>query len=217
MRTNKVKILTIIIFAISVFAVLFFQRDTVQVKAEGDVAAEYKAKCAMCHTANASKAYDPAKPDADHIQIILKGKKGEKPPYMPAFADKGMTEEQAKVLAEYMRKLRTPETANTNAASNTMANSANANCANTSANAAQTVISEETIAFYKKTCLMCHTATASKAFDPTKEDAILEEVVLNGKKAEKPPHMPEYKSKGVTAEQAKALVVYMKRLKAEAK
>jgi hypothetical protein len=37
---------------------------------------------------------------------------------------------------------------------------------------------------------------------------------LKGKKAEKPPHMPAYESKGVTAEQAKALVDYMKQLKA---
>jgi cytochrome c1 len=38
----------------------------------------------------------------------LKGKKGEKPPYMPGFEAKGMTEDQAKALAAYMRTLRTP-------------------------------------------------------------------------------------------------------------
>lgn len=71
-----------------------------------DPVAAYKAKCAACHTQNASKFYDPAKPDEEHIQIILKGKKGEKPPYMPGFEAKGMTQEEAKGLAEYMKGLR---------------------------------------------------------------------------------------------------------------
>jgi hypothetical protein len=39
-------------------------------------------------------------------------------------------------------------------------------------------------------------------------------IVLKGKKAEKPPHMPGYEEKGVTADQAKALVAHMKELKA---
>jgi hypothetical protein len=39
-------------------------------------------------------------------------------------------------------------------------------------------------------------------------------VVLKGKKVEKPPHMPAYAEKGVSAEQAKALVDHMKQLKA---
>jgi hypothetical protein len=40
------------------------------------------------------------------------------------------------------------------------------------------------------------------------------EIVLKGKKVEKPPHMPGYGDKGVTSEQAKALIAYMKELKA---
>ena len=69
--------------------------------------AEYKAKCAACHTAGATKFFDPAKADEEHVQIILKGKKGEKPPYMPGFEAKGMTEESAKGLTAYMKTLRT--------------------------------------------------------------------------------------------------------------
>ena len=65
---------------------------------------------------------------------------------------------------------------------------------------------------YKK-CVGCHGAKAEKKFDATKSDDDLVQVVLKGKKAEKPPHMPEYATKGVTAEQAKALVDYMKSLK----
>jgi mono/diheme cytochrome c family protein len=71
-----------------------------------DDAATYKAKCAMCHTATASKFFDPAKPEAEQVQVILKGKKGEKPPYMPGFAEKGMTEDEAKALAAYMKTLK---------------------------------------------------------------------------------------------------------------
>ena len=64
-------------------------------------------------------------------------------------------------------------------------------------------------AFYKKNCLMCHKADASKAFDATKPDADLEKVILEGKDA-KPIKMPEYKSKGVDEAKAKELVAYMK-------
>lgn len=73
-----------------------------------DPAAAYKAKCAACHTPTASKFYDPAKKDEEHVQVILKGKKGEKPPYMPGYESKGMTEDEAKGLAVYMRSLRPP-------------------------------------------------------------------------------------------------------------
>jgi len=37
--------------------------------------------------------------------------------------------------------------------------------------------------------------------------------VLDGKTAEKPPNMPAFKDKGLTPDQAKALVGYMKSLK----
>ena len=63
--------------------------------------------------------------------------------------------------------------------------------------------------YYKKTCMMCHTANATKAFDATKADADLEKTILEGKDA-KPLKMPEYKSKGVDEAKAKELVAYMK-------
>jgi cytochrome c5 len=69
-------------------------------------------------------------------------------------------------------------------------------------------------AYYKKTCLMCHGKKADKKFDTSLTDDQLVEIVLKGKKAEKPPHMPGYAGKGVTADQAKALVEHMKQLKA---
>ena len=69
-------------------------------------------------------------------------------------------------------------------------------------------------AYYKSKCLMCHGKKAEKKFDTSLSDDQLVEVVLKGKKAEKPPHMPAYAEKGVTADQAKALVDHMKHLKA---
>jgi mono/diheme cytochrome c family protein len=74
--------------------------------ADFDAAATYKAKCQMCHTANASKFFDPAKSDDELAQVVLKGRKGEKPPFMPAFETKNVTEEQAKALIAHMRSLR---------------------------------------------------------------------------------------------------------------
>ncbi len=72
----------------------------------------------------------------------------------------------------------------------------------------------DTAAYYKGKCLMCHGKKAEKKFDATLTDDQLVEIVLKGKKAAKPPHMPGYAEKGVTADQAKALVAHMKQLKA---
>jgi mono/diheme cytochrome c family protein len=72
----------------------------------------------------------------------------------------------------------------------------------------------DTAAFYKSKCVMCHGKKAEKKFDTALADDQLVEIVLKGKKVEKPPHMPGYAEKGVTADQAKALVAHMKQLKA---
>ena len=68
-------------------------------------------------------------------------------------------------------------------------------------------------AFYKAKCVACHGQKAEKKFDTTLPDEQLTEVVLKGKKPEKPPNMPGYGEKGVSADQAKALVDFMKQLK----
>ena len=62
-------------------------------------------------------------------------------------------------------------------------------------------------------CVVCHGQKAEKKFDSTLADDALVEIVLKGKKPEKPPNMPAYEAKGITADQAKALVAYMKSLK----
>jgi mono/diheme cytochrome c family protein len=73
---------------------------------EFDAAKTYKGKCVACHGAKAEKKFDATKPDDEHIQIILKGKKAAKPPHMPEYATKGITAEQAKALLDYMKSLK---------------------------------------------------------------------------------------------------------------
>ena len=84
----------------------------------------------------------------------------------------------------------------------------------TAASAPRTQEPSDTAAYYKGKCVMCHGKKAEKKFNTTLTDDQLVEIVLKGKKAEKPPHMPGYGEKGVTADQAKALVAHMKQLKA---
>ena len=84
----------------------------------------------------------------------------------------------------------------------------------TAASAPAVQDASDTAGFYKGKCVMCHGKKAEKKFDSTLSDDQLVEIVLKGKKAEKPPHMPGYAEKGVTADQAKALVAHMKQLKA---
>lgn len=72
---------------------------------------------------------------------------------------------------------------------------------------------DETATLYNMKCKMCHGAAAEKKFDATKADDVLIEIVLKGKTMEKPPNMPAFQEKGITADQAKALVAHMKSLK----
>lgn len=108
MRNKKAKFIAITLFAIPTALVLWLggTPNVTASAAPEDAAAIYKAKCAMCHTPTASKSYDPAKPEAEQIDAILNGKKGEKPPYMPAYKDKGIDEAGAKALVTYMKSLR---------------------------------------------------------------------------------------------------------------
>ena len=69
-------------------------------------------------------------------------------------------------------------------------------------------------AYYASKCVACHGKKAEKKFDPALPEEQLLEIVLKGKKAAKPPHMPGYGAKGVSSDQAKALIAHMKQLKA---
>lgn len=110
MNKKNFKMFVIAAFAISFFAIIAASRtNTVVVSAADDAPADvYKAKCAMCHSPKAEKLYNPEMPMEEQVEAILKGKKGEKPPNMPAYETKGINAEQAKALAEYMKGLRTP-------------------------------------------------------------------------------------------------------------
>jgi len=66
-------------------------------------------------------------------------------------------------------------------------------------------------AVYKAKCAMCHGQKAEKKFDSAKADEPLAEIILKGKD-DVTPKMPGYEAKGVTTDQAKALVVQMKSL-----
>ena len=71
-----------------------------------NAATTYKGKCVACHGPKAEKKFDASKSDDEHVQIILKGKKAEKPPNMPGYESKGITADQAKALLDYMKTLR---------------------------------------------------------------------------------------------------------------
>jgi mono/diheme cytochrome c family protein len=75
---------------------------------------------------------------------------------------------------------------------------------------ARATTQDDVAALYRTKCFACHGATAEKKFDATKGDDDLIQTVLNGKKMEKPPNMPGFEEKGITADQAKALVAFMK-------
>ena len=110
MTHNGIRFVAIALFILPVIGIAAYSPQTTATlaAADDDAATVYKAKCAACHTAKAEKFFDPAKPDTEHVTTILKGKKGEKPPFMPAFETKGITEDQAKALAAFMKGLREP-------------------------------------------------------------------------------------------------------------
>lgn len=66
---------------------------------------------------------------------------------------------------------------------------------------------------YKAKCIACHGPKAEKKFDATLSDDVLLQAVLKGKKPEKPPNMPAFEEKGITSDQATALIAYMKSIK----
>ena len=107
MNIRRAKILSVAILAVPLVLVSVFSAPpTGATPVADDAAAIYKAKCAMCHSPAAAKAFDPAKPEEELVKTILKGKKGEKPPYMPEYESKGINEETAKALVTHMKELR---------------------------------------------------------------------------------------------------------------
>lgn len=105
MKTLKVMLLaTIVAMLVAGFTLISAAARANQ--EQFDAAATYKAKCVACHGAAAEKKFAATIPDADLVQIVLNGKKPEKPPNMPAYAEKGINEEQAKALVAHMKSLK---------------------------------------------------------------------------------------------------------------
>ena len=95
-----------LLIGILLAAAVLFVSVPARSAADDDAAGVYKSKCQMCHGATAEKKMDKAKADEELIETVLKGKKAEKPPTMPAYEEKGMTADQAKALVDYMKALK---------------------------------------------------------------------------------------------------------------
>jgi mono/diheme cytochrome c family protein len=104
---KHVKSIVITLTAIFSFGVVFYSLASAQGEAQpSDPAAYFKAKCVACHGQKVEKKFDASLTDEQLLDAILKGKKPEKPPNMPAYGEKGVTAEQAKALLDYMKQLR---------------------------------------------------------------------------------------------------------------
>ena len=110
MTLNRIKIFAVAALLSPIALFVAFNSRPVNAVSIGadDPAIVYKAKCAACHSAKADRFFDPAKTDDELIETVMKGKKGEKPPFMPGFEAKGMTVDEAKGLVEYMKGLKNP-------------------------------------------------------------------------------------------------------------
>ncbi|HEX7334606.1 MAG TPA: cytochrome c [Pyrinomonadaceae bacterium] len=106
MKTLKLMTLTTVVAILVAGFALISAAARAGNEQDFDVAATYKSKCVACHGAAAEKKFDATLADADLVQIVLKGKKGEKPPFMPSYEEKGINEEQAKALVAHMKSLK---------------------------------------------------------------------------------------------------------------
>ncbi len=108
MRTKHVKLFVIALIVLPLLLFVALNTGAAKASASDDEAAALfkKNTCFACHKADASKGFDPAKDDETLVNSILKGVKGEKPPYMPAYEAKGIDAEKAAALVAYMRSLR---------------------------------------------------------------------------------------------------------------
>jgi mono/diheme cytochrome c family protein len=106
MKVNQMKKVGIAVFAAGMVISLGLLATPAWSASDGDAAATFKTKCVACHGATAEKKFDATMAEKDMVKIILTGKKPEKPPNMPAYGEKGITEDQAKALAAYMKSLK---------------------------------------------------------------------------------------------------------------
>jgi mono/diheme cytochrome c family protein len=103
--TSRLKKLAVAVAAAPLFSTLALISVPAQVGTE-DAATIYKTKCFACHGPKADKRFDATLPEDQMLDTIMKGKKVEKPPNMPAYGEKGMTADQAKAMIAYMKSLK---------------------------------------------------------------------------------------------------------------
>jgi mono/diheme cytochrome c family protein len=77
--------------------------------AQGGGDATYKSKCAACHGAAGEGKVGPALKgtklsEDEMVAVVTKGKEGKKAPHSKAMS--GLTEEQAKAVAQYVKSLK---------------------------------------------------------------------------------------------------------------
>ena len=109
MITTYLKRVGAAIGTVTMLALIFLVSSAAQTDAVKftDAASYYKeAKCVVCHGQKAEKKFNADLKDEELVEIVLKGKKPEKPPNMPAYEAKGLTVEQAKAMVDYMRSLK---------------------------------------------------------------------------------------------------------------
>ena len=94
--------------SVMILALVFLVSVAAQTEAKfTDASSYYKdAKCVVCHGQKAEKKFNVELKDEELVEILLKGKKPEKPPNMPAYEVKGLTAEQAKAMVDYMKQLK---------------------------------------------------------------------------------------------------------------
>ena len=108
MRTTHLKTVGAFLSVIVLLAMVFLISSSAQTDVKfTDAASYYKdGKCAVCHGQKAEKKFDGSKTEEELVETILKGKKPEKPPNMPAYEAKGLTADQAKAMIVYMKSLK---------------------------------------------------------------------------------------------------------------
>ena len=103
---TRLKKLAFVLAGVMIAATFLIASVSARTTTDEDTAALYKAKCVACHGPKGEKKLDATKADADLVQVVLKGKKMEKPPNMPGYEEKGITEDQAKALVAYIKALK---------------------------------------------------------------------------------------------------------------
>ena len=106
MKTIRIMTLIMTVTALFTAVVMVSAASPTEGGEQFDAGATYKSKCVACHGQKAEKKFDASLPDQQLVDIVMKGKKPEKPPNMPAYGEKGVTPEQAKALVEHMKQLK---------------------------------------------------------------------------------------------------------------